>query len=79
MNNLEKYKNTFNSVLNINVNEIQGDITSDSVHQWDSITHLRLVTTIEDEFNVMLESEDILEFKSFEKGLEILKKYEVEF
>jgi acyl carrier protein len=57
---------------------MEGGIDSDSIHQWDSITHLNLVTNIEEEFDVMFETEDILEFKSYEKGKEILKKYDIE-
>lgn len=78
MDNLEKYNNVFNSVLNIQVNEMTGPIDVNSIHQWDSITHLKLVTTIEDEFEVMFESDDILDFKSYDIGKEILKKYDIE-
>lgn len=77
MNNIEKYNKTFNTILNIQVENISSGIDSNSVHAWDSITHLRLVTAIEDEFEVMFETEDILEFKSYEIGKEILKKYDI--
>jgi acyl carrier protein len=78
MNNIDKYNNTFNTIFNIKVEEMNGDINPDSIHKWDSITHLRLVNTIEDEFDVMFESEDILDFRSYDKGKEILRKYDVE-
>jgi len=78
MSNLEKYNNAFMAILNIKTEVINGKIDPESIPEWDSITHLRLVTTIEDEFNIMMESEDILDFKSYEKGKEILKKYEIE-
>lgn len=78
MDNLEKFNNTFNTIFKIKVEEINGEITPDSISGWDSITHLRLVTSIEDEFDVMFEAEDILDFKSYVKGKEILKKYDIE-
>jgi acyl carrier protein len=79
MNNIEKYNNAFNSIFNIQVEKLQQNIDADSIQGWDSITQLRLVTKIEDEFDVMFEPEDILEFKSYFKGMEILKKYGIEF
>jgi acyl carrier protein len=78
-NNSNKYNKAFNTIFNINVEEITTEIDPNSIDGWDSITHLRLVTTIEDEFNVMLESDEILDFKSYEKGKEILMRYNVEF
>lgn len=50
----------------------------ESVKKWDSITHLSLITAIEDEFDVMFDSDDILGLKSFEIGKQILAKYDVE-
>jgi acyl carrier protein len=77
MTNLEKYNKTFNTILDIQIEDALGEINADSIHQWNSITHLRLVTAIEDEFDVMLESDDVLEFRSYDKGKEILQKYDV--
>lgn len=79
MDNSAKYNNVFNTIFNIKVEELDHEVDTNSLHDWNSITHLRLVTNIEDEFNVMFEPEDILEFKSFQTGKEILKKYGVEF
>ena len=33
---------------------------------------------IEDAFDIQFETDDIVDFNSFEKGLELLKKYDVE-
>jgi acyl carrier protein len=77
MSNLEKYNNAFNSTFNIKVEEMNEVIDNNSVSGWDSISQLRLVTAIEDEFSIMLETEDILDFKSYLGGKEILKKYDI--
>jgi hypothetical protein len=45
---------------------------------WDSVAHLRLVTAIETEFDVMYETDDILGMSSFEKAVETLKRLGVE-
>ena len=44
---------------------------------WDSIGHMNLVATLEDEFDIMFDTDDIIDFNSFEKGIELLKKYDV--
>ena len=46
---------------------------------WDSVGHVNLMNAIEEEFDVSLEPDDILDFKSFAIGKEILGKYEVAF
>jgi len=42
---------------------------------WDSIGHMRLVAALEDEFDCMLEMEDILDMSSYGKAVEIMAKY----
>ena len=37
-----------------------------------------LISAIEDSFDIMFDTDDIIDFNSFEKGIEILKKYNVE-
>ena len=45
---------------------------------WDSVGHMTLMAAIEDAFDIMLDTDDIVDFSSYEKGKEILKKYDVE-
>lgn len=44
------------------------------ISQWDSVGHMRLIAAIESEFDVMLETDDILDMSDFQKALEILAK-----
>ena len=39
---------------------------------------MTLMAALEDAFDIMLDTDDIIDFSSFQKGKEILKKYEVE-
>ena len=50
-----------------------------ATRQWDSVGHVNLINAIEEAFEISLEPDDILDFKSFKEGLEILKKYDVGF
>ena len=46
---------------------------------WDSVSHLSLISRLEDAFDVMFDADDILHFGSYLNGIEILKRYGVEF
>jgi acyl carrier protein len=78
MTNLERYNTVFTSVFNVELGTLNAEFSSETVDNWDSITQLSLVTEIEDEFDIMLDTEDILEFKSYEIGKKIVSKYDIE-
>jgi acyl carrier protein len=42
---------------------------------WSSLGHMALVAALEDRFDVMLDSEDILEMSSYGKVVQIMRKY----
>lgn len=48
------------------------------VEKWDSVAHLNLISELEDTFDTMLETEDILHYGSYLNGLEILRRNGVE-
>ena len=48
-----------------------------SVQQWDSIGHMGMVAALEEAFDIMMETDDIIDFGSYAKGIEILAKYNV--
>ena len=79
MDNLKKYNDVFCRVLNVNESVLNENFTFKAVPQWDSVAHLSLISELEDEFDVLFESEDILHYGSYLNGIEILKRYGVEF
>ena len=79
MTNLEKYNQVFIRVLSVKESQLDEAFTFKAVPQWDSVAHLSLISELEDTFDVMFESEDILHYGSYENGKEILERYGVEF
>ena len=77
MTNVEKYTNVFVETLQITAEQCEG-LQYQGVELWDSVGHMTLVAAIEDAFDIMLETDDIVDLSSFEKGKEILAKYDVE-
>lgn len=79
MTNLEKYTETFVKSLEISPEQTKG-LEYQSIDAWDSVGHMVLMAAIEEAFDIMLETDDIIDFNSFEKGMEILsEKYDVKF
>ena len=50
-----------------------------SIEEWDSVAHMLLVEQIEETFDVMLESQDVIDMSSFSKAQEILTKHGISF
>ena len=78
MTNLEKYNNVFCENLNVTADQLDG-LKYQGVELWDSVGHMTLVAALEDAFDIMMDTDDIIDLSSYEKGKEILKKYDVEF
>ncbi len=78
MTNLEKYNNAFITILEVTEEQLNGELTYQSVQNWDSVGHMNLIGELEDAFDIMMETDDIIDFSSYEKGKELLKKYGVE-
>lgn len=78
MNNISKYKKSFIDALSVQEDIVNSKLEYNSIPEWDSIGHMSLIGALEDEFGISIDTDDIIDFSSFEKGKEILKKYEVE-
>ena len=76
MTNLEKYKNAFVESFDLDVKEME-NASQETVEIWDSIGMMSLIAVIEDSFDLELQPDDIVEFTSYQKGIELLKKYNV--
>ena len=73
MTNLEKYNKAFTEIFEIEEDKLEG-LKYQEITAWDSVGHMSLVAAIEDAFDIMLDTDDIIEFSSYEKGKEILAK-----
>ena len=78
MTNLEKLNKIFCEVFSIEECALNSDFNKCNVEGWDSVRQLSLTSSVEDEFDIMLEAEDILEFTSYDNAKKVLAKYEIE-
>ena len=79
MTNIEKYKLSFKESLSIKDKDISEKLEYNGIPEWDSIGHMTLMSDLEEKFKINIDTDDIVDFSSFKKGMEILKKYKVEF
>lgn len=78
MSNLEKFNQIFCEVFSVNEGTLNSEFNKETVEGWDSVHQLSLTSAIEDEFDVMLDAEDILEFTSYDNAKAIMTKYDIE-
>ena len=77
MSNKHKYQDIFIKSLSINSNKFSENIKYNEIPEWDSIGHMTLMSGLEEGFGITMDTDDIVDFSSFKKGIEILKKYKV--
>ncbi|MBQ5824925.1 MAG: acyl carrier protein [Clostridia bacterium] len=75
MSNLEKYNSIFTETFEINESELEG-LKYQGISEWDSIGHMTLISSLENAFDIMFDTMDVIDFSSYEKGKEILSKEE---
>ena len=77
MTNKEKYDQVFIDSFSITPDQLNDKLVYQSVQQWDSIGHMGMIAALEEAFDIMMETDDIIDFGSYAKGIEILAKYNV--
>lgn len=75
----KKYKETFIKGLSLNKDQNVNNLNYNEIEEWDSIGHMTLVSELEEAFNVTFDTDDIVDFSSYEKGKKILTKLGVNF
>ncbi len=79
MTNFEKYLKIFTETFGVDEEKAKG-LEYQAISEWDSVGHMGLIAALEDTFDIMMDTDDIIDFSSFEKGKEILSKnYKIEF
>jgi acyl carrier protein len=76
---IERLRGVFRKSL-----ELAADFEVDSleyrgIEKWDSLAHMSLIAALEDEFDIMIDTDDVIDLSSFAKAREILGKYGVDF
>lgn len=80
MDNSEKYIIAFAESLDVDQKVLNDELAYEGISEWDSIGHMGIIAALEEAFDIMMETDDILNLSTFAKGKEILSSnYEIEF
>lgn len=79
MTNSEKLTTAFAQALQMHPAQINDELAYNQAPQWDSVAHMALVAELEGAFDIMLDTDEILDLSSVAKAREILQKHNVAF
>lgn len=77
--NSEKLVLAFSTALEIDAATVKDDLKYQSIPEWDSMSHMFLISEIEDAFDVEIDTDDVIDLSSVGKAKEILGKYDISF
>lgn len=75
--NYTKLKKIFVETFEVEEAEIPG-MRFTETEKWDSVAHMELIATLEDEFGIFFDTKDMVKLTSFDTVMEILKKYDID-
>lgn len=65
--------------LDIASDSVNDDLAYNTIAEWDSVAHMALVAELENTFDIMLDTDDIIDMSSVAQIKKILKKYAIHF
>ena len=71
----DRVRAQFVECFGISAEIVIDDLEYASIPQWDSVAHMSLIVGLEDEFDIMIETDDVIDMSSFKKAKEIVRKY----
>lgn len=77
MTNRQKYDAVFMETFSLDEGALGRELAYSHVDAWDSIGHMQMIAALEETFQITMETDDIVNFSSYAKGLEILSKYAI--
>lgn len=74
---MDKLVAVFREILNLDNDADVKEAEYQKVPTWDSVAHMGLVAAIEEAFDIMIDTDDVIDMSSFKKACEIVEKYGV--
>lgn len=75
MNNLERYNMVFVETFGVDKTQLNENFNNQETAIWDSVAHMNLISMLEENFDIFMDTEDIMELTSYSKGKDLLGKY----
>ena len=74
---LERLRVVFRAALELSDGAVVDGLEYRGIENWDSLAHMSLVAAVEDEFGVMLDTDEVIDLSSFDRARQILEKHGV--
>jgi len=75
----QKLKKIMADIFEISIDQIDESATMENIELWDSLTHIKLMMGIEENFGIRLETEEIIKMTSFKDIKRILSTKGIKF
>jgi acyl carrier protein len=73
----KRLEDIFSETLGIDATRVVDGLEYNSIKEWDSVAHMALIAALEQAYDIMLETEDVIDMSSVGRAREILAKYSV--
>lgn len=77
-NTKEKFYEVIAKAISIGVEQVSDSLAYQEIPEWDSVSHLSIVTELESHYRISIEMNDVLEMGSVGKIMVLLKKYNIQ-
>lgn len=78
MDNKAKYTEAFMKSFSVDAGAAE-KLEYNAIPAWDSLGHMGLIAELEEAFAIQMDMDDIIDFSSYSKGMELVSKYGVQF
>ncbi|MEV0617357.1 acyl carrier protein [Nonomuraea sp. NPDC050404] len=77
MSHLDRLRDVFRLALNLPADADVDGLEYRSIPQWDSLAHMALIAAMEDQFSIMIDTDEMIDMSSFEEATRLLEKHGV--
>jgi acyl carrier protein len=78
MTSLDRLRVAFRTALDLPEDYEVDALEYRGIEKWDSLAHMALVAEIEDAFDIMIDTDEVIDMSSFAKAMEIVRKHDVD-
>jgi len=71
---VEKLEASFRKVFNMNTLEIKREMTANDIDKWDSLTHMLLISEIEDTFEIRFKLKELNRMKNVGDMIDLISE-----
>lgn len=72
---MQKLDDILCQVFRMDANQLQDDLTMEDISGWDSLTHMDLITSLEEHFSIQLSMDDIMSMTDISTIRTIMQGY----